>query len=73
MSKLCCSHNSGYIVHYYTSKRTQVKEEGSSKLSLKNQQQNIKQERERVRELQHTYIPATSALPKIAHVVQGYL
>jgi hypothetical protein len=47
MSKLCCSHNSGYIVHYYTSKRTQVKEEGSSKLSLKNQQQNIKEERER--------------------------
>jgi hypothetical protein len=30
-------------------------------------------ERERVRELQHTYIPATSALPRIAHVVQGYL
>jgi hypothetical protein len=50
MSKLCCSHNSGYIVHYYTSKRIQVKEEGSSKVSLKNQQQNIKEERERERE-----------------------
>jgi hypothetical protein len=35
--------------------------------------QTRERERERVRELQHTYIPASSALPKIAHVVQGYL